>query len=190
MQPTNFDYPELVSYFGEEVIQNRYTYLYEKMSGFIANAGIEEDVYISEARLRNTVIDYFTDIYRLKVFHGIVSVNRYKILAFTVFWLLRRQPLQVKEGAPGTDEYTFVNEDFAVSFIGYACITPSTSPEIMYDSAIALDDDTDAILARFRDDVRYHLIYRGYDARNLELMLNAYETGFNLGSKLTYRAMK
>lgn len=183
MSDTEFSYTGLVRYFGEDVIQNRYIYLHEKMSFFIADYGLEQYVYISETRLRHVVLDYFTDIYRLKVFHGINAVNRYKIIAFTVFWLLRRRPLQVKEWASNRDECAFVNEDFAVSLIMLACITPANSSDVMYESRVELDAESEVALSHFRDDLRYHLIYREYDARNLELMLNAYETGYNLGKR-------
>lgn len=177
----SFSYKALVDFFGEETIVNRTGFLYQKMTSFIRDNHLEDAAYINEALLRRTVIDYFTDIYRLRTFHGIAAVNRHKIIAYTVFWLLRRQPIQLREGAPDTDEYVFANENFAAVLIAYSCITPSASPELMYDSRIDIDENHQKAYLRFLFDLKYHLRYRMVDARNLELMLSAYETGFVLG---------
>lgn len=178
----SFDYSTLVDFFGEETIINRVSNLYRKMDAFISECDLEESVHISESLLRRAVIDYFADIFRLRTFHGIDRVNRHKIVAYTAFWLLRRQPIQLRENVADKEECAFVNENFVASFIAYACVTPSSSPEQMYNSRISLNEEAQKAFLRFLSDLRYHLRYRLVDARNLELMLSAYETGFSLGT--------
>ena len=177
----SFNYETLVDFFGAKTIVNRTNILYQKMDAFIRDSGLGDNVYISEPLLRRAVIDYFTDIYRLRMFHDIAAVNRHKIVAYTVFWVLRRQPIQLRETAGDTEDFAFVNENFAATLIAYACVTPSSSPELMYESCIDLNEQSQKVYMRFLFDLKYHLRYRLVDARNLELMLSAYETGFILG---------
>lgn len=42
----------------------------------------------------HAVLDYFTDINRLKHFHEISRTNLYKTKAYEISWLLRRRPIQ------------------------------------------------------------------------------------------------
>lgn len=44
--------------------------------------------------MMNVLIDYYSDIYRLKEFHDIELVRTEKIIAYTVAWIIKRKPLQ------------------------------------------------------------------------------------------------
>ena len=76
--PTNrksYDYSELVDSFGQEKIEARYVTLYEYLESFIKRNKYDKNVVIANSVLNQAVVDYFTDIYRLKEFHKILAVR-------------------------------------------------------------------------------------------------------------------
>ena len=86
--PTNrksYDYCELVDSFGQDKIEARYIALYEYLESFVKRCGYENKVIIANSVLNQAIIDYFTDIYRLKEFHNIDHINYIKIHAYTAF---------------------------------------------------------------------------------------------------------
>lgn len=113
-------YENVIEAFGEDVVKARFGYVYRKMDDFIVASGYEGYVYISSARLRHVIVDYFCDMLRLKNFHGIDHANRYKIVAYMVYWLNRRQPIQLREGMGDKEEFVWVNEEFQALMLAYA----------------------------------------------------------------------
>ena len=73
---TNYD--GLLEEFSEEVIQSRYAVFYEEIEEFAKSLGIREKIQISESLLSHAVLDYFTDISRLKHFHQAKHINSLK----------------------------------------------------------------------------------------------------------------
>ena len=63
------------------------------MIGFLAINKLEEIAYIHEMALTHAIMDYFSDIQRLKDCQKIKHVNEIKIKAYETFWLLKRKPL-------------------------------------------------------------------------------------------------
>lgn len=118
--PTNrksYDYSELVDSFGQEKIEARYVTLYEYLESFIKRNKYDKNVVIANSVLNQAVVDYFTDIYRLKEFHKIEHINYIKIHAYTAYWLLRRKPLQIVVDNEEDIELAFVNEKFVASYL-------------------------------------------------------------------------
>lgn len=162
-------YNELVSHFGEETIQDRYKFLYDKMSEYIQARNIEDLVVINEDILQQMVMDYFADIYRLKSFHNIDKVNITKIVAYEVYWLLRRKPIQLINYSNNNSKLTFVNEGFLTTFIAHECLEPrATAP-----MSSAQEDD----FMNYLKHVNYCLKYRYIDKQWLETVLYSLEIG-------------
>ena len=90
---TNYD--GLLEEFSEEVIQSRYAVFYEEIEEFAKRLGIREKIQISESLLSHAVLDYFTDISRLKHFHQAKHINSLKVISYETYWLLRRKPIQI-----------------------------------------------------------------------------------------------
>ena len=90
---TNYD--GLLEEFSEEVIQSRYAVFYEEIEEFAKSLGIREKIQISESLLSHAVLDYFTDISRLKHFHQAKHINSLKVISYETYWLLRRKPIQI-----------------------------------------------------------------------------------------------
>lgn len=69
---------------------------------------LEETAYIHHMALTYAVMDYFSDIQRLKDYQQIEHVNEIKIKAYETFWLLKRKPLQLI-GQIEDDRLLYVN---------------------------------------------------------------------------------
>ena len=161
-------YKYLIEAFGPEKIMSRYDLLCSLMREFIAREGIETLVYVSKAVLWKVILDYFADIHRLKDFHNINKVNQDKITAYTLYWLIRRKPIQIREEAD-EESASFVNERFAVSYLQMCLfgddLTTLVSPVKQYEHE------------NFFKTLQYFVKYRNADAQTLELIIVAYRAG-------------
>lgn len=104
MAETVSNYKEIVAHFTEETIADRYRFLHDKMQEYIKERRQEEYLKVDEDILHQMIMDYFADIYRMKIFHNIEHTNKIKILSYEIYWILRRKLLQIQEGA---DSYGF-----------------------------------------------------------------------------------
>lgn len=88
------NYSGLLEEFSEDVIRSRYAFLYKECMEFLKSQKLESEVRLDEVLLMHAVLDYFSDVSRLKKFHHIHHINETKVIAYETFWLLRRKPLQ------------------------------------------------------------------------------------------------
>lgn len=168
MQQNTLSYDAIVNYFGEEVITDRYRYLHEKMQQYINARGQQESLFVCEDILHQVIMDYFADVYRLKEFHKIENINMTKIVAYEVYWIVRRKPIQIKF-EPVNVSKTFANEGFATTFIAHEYLVP--------EERIPLNADKEEAFFKYLRHVNYHLKYRCMDKQCLEIMLYSFETG-------------
>ena len=169
MQATSLSYDEIIAHFGKDVIEDRYKYLYDKMQDYIDEIKQNDVIYINASLLQQAVMDYFADIYRLKIFHNIEHANITKIVAYEIFWILRRKPLQLKESG----NVAFINESFLTVFLAHELLVPEeTEP---------LNTQQEEIFLKFLSHFNYHLKYRTIDKQSLEAMLLSFETARNMG---------
>ena len=75
-------YEDIVAEFSEQVIKNRYSSLYKECIVFLESLGIHDSVRIDETILTHAVMDYFTDISRMKEFHHMRHISERKVLAY------------------------------------------------------------------------------------------------------------
>jgi len=160
-------YKYLLQDFGREKIEGRYVFLANLIQAFIKQEEIENQVYLNNTILEQVLLDYFADIHRLKDFHNIVKVNTDKITAYTIQWLLRRKPIQMREEAD--KDLKFVNERFILSYLqmylfgkDYATFV---SPEKRYEHD------------NFFKTFLYTIKYRYVDSQILELLIITYRAG-------------
>jgi len=146
---------------GRERADERIGFLKAACRSFFTRFNLKEneDVLIHDSILRYVVVDYFSDIIRLKDFHGIDYVNQDKIVAYESSWFLRRKPLQVL-ASPNT-ELAFINENFITFYI----------LSYLFEG---LDTSKTEEIRGFSDTLFYHLKYRPIDARTLEFMITAF----------------
>jgi len=82
---------------------------------FLKKNGLGEDhVVVNGNNLIRAVVDYFTDIVRIKEFHPITNTNKEKIISYMTYWLLKRKPLQAVKDFEGCE---FINELFVNNYI-------------------------------------------------------------------------
>ena len=180
MAETTSDYNEIVAHFTEETIADRYRFLYDKMLKYIQERKWESYLEINEEILHQAIMDYFADIFRLKEFHNIEHANKSKILAYEIFWILRRKPLEIQR-APQAGEKSeaesrnlaFANEGFAVTLLANEFLAPR--------GQTPMSEEKEAAFLGLLDHLYYHFKYRLTDKQNLETMLCAFEVGKILG---------
>ena len=74
-------YDELVEIVGEDTIRRRIEQIALEMKKFLENWNLEDLAYIKEMILTHAIMDYFSDIQRLKDYQKIEQINEVKIKA-------------------------------------------------------------------------------------------------------------
>ena len=75
------DYNGLVDEITEEAIKNRIKQLQAEMQAFIDSNKLQDKVFIHQMALNHAVMDYYSDIQRLKSYQEIGHINEVKILS-------------------------------------------------------------------------------------------------------------
>lgn len=162
-----FSYQDVLQSFGEEKVAARYDNIVEQLKAFIDVNGYTGKVVVCSSTVDQLVIDYFTDIYRLKEFHHIDLTNYIKITAYMAYWLVRRKPLQIVKDDPNDIELTFCNENFVLSFI----------IRFLQQNKVVTPDDPQGEYREFMATLSYALRYRLLTPQMLELMLEGFRAG-------------
>lgn len=168
IENTYIRYDDLVSDIGIEVIESRIQQISQEMLDFLNTNNLEHVAYIHQMALTHAIMDYFSDVQRLKDYQQIEHVNDIKIKAYETFWLLKRKPIQLKEQIDD-DRLLYVNEKFL--------LTRLTS--FMLDSEINMPMGGGKSIAfkNFLNTLYYYLKFRRCDAQSIELMLLAFKAG-------------
>ena len=161
-----FSYQDVLESFGEEKVAKRYDNIMEQLSGFISRNNYTDKVTICPGVVNQLIIDYFTDIFRLKEFHHIELTNYIKITAYTAYWIVRRKPLQIIKDDIEDIELAFCNENFVLSYI-MRFLQPSETP--------VYDDNGE--YHEFVSTLSYALRYRTLTPQMLELMIEGFRGG-------------
>lgn len=163
------NYGELLEEFGDDVISSRYAFLYEEAEEFLRSQGMTGEVTVNEVLMMHAVLDYFSDVSRLKKFHHINHINEIKVVAYESFWLLRRKPLQVCAQGQQDDLLAFVNEKFVFSRIAAFLVKEHKN--------LVLKQEDKKSFVNYLDTLYYYLKYRQYDPQMLELMILGFKAG-------------
>lgn len=111
IENTYVSYDELVSVVGKEEIESRIRQISGEMLDFLNAMDLSDVAYVHEMALTHAVMDYYSDIQRLKEYQKIERVNEIKIKAYETFWLLKRKPIQLMKQLED-DKMLYVNEKF------------------------------------------------------------------------------
>nr|WP_305136561.1 hypothetical protein [uncultured Schaedlerella sp.] len=168
IENTYIKYDELITLVGHEVIESRIQQVSQEMLDFLTFNKLNEIAYLHEMALTHAIMDYFSDIQRLKDYHHIEHVNEIKIKAYETFWLLKRKPLQLK-GQIEDDKFLYVNEKFL--------LTRLTSFMLGDDINKPIVGENSTMFKNFLDTLYYYLKFRKCDAQSMELMLLAFKAG-------------
>lgn len=168
IENTYVNYDELVKYFKQDVIESRIRQIAEEMLAFIVEYDLRDKVTINEMALTHAVLDYFSDIQRLKDYQKIEHVNEYKVKAYETFWLLQRKPIQLVQELED-DKWLYINEKFLLGRLTAFMLKDNIN--------IPLVAERQKAYKSFLDTLYYHLKFRRCDAQSLELMLLAFDAG-------------
>ncbi len=169
IENTYINYDELVkSVGGEAIIKSRIEQISQEMLDFLAVNKLDEVAYIHEMALTHAVMDYFSDIQRLKDYQKIEHVNEIKIKAYETFWLLKRKPLQLTKQLE-EDRCLYVNEKFLLTRLTSFMLEDNINMPIIEEKSTAFKN--------FLDTLYYYLKFRRCDAQSIELMLLAFKAG-------------
>ena len=171
-------YSDIISEFTEKRIQERFQDLYEAYDDFIEKMQLKKVIHINSYTLWHAVLDYFTDISRLKKFHKNERINSFKIMAYELSWLIRRKPLQIIEDEDAHEDrekaegLVFINEKFVLSYI-----VSYFTKLIGYDFYETLNEHNKACFDGYLDSLFYYLKYRNCSSQTLEFALLSFGAG-------------
>lgn len=168
IENTYVSYDELVSVVGKEEIESRIRQISGEMLDFLNAMDLSDVAYVHEMALTHAVMDYYSDIQRLKEYQKIERVIEIKIKAYETFWLLKRKPIQLMKQLED-DKMLYVNEKFL--------LTRLTSFMLGEDMNIPLVEDKKKAYTNYLDTLYYYLKFRRCDAQAIELMLLAFQAG-------------
>lgn len=168
IENTYIRYDDLVSVVGLEVIESRIQQISKEMLDFLAINNLEQVAYINHMALTHAIMDYFSDIQRLKDYQQIEHINEIKIKAYETFWLLQRKPIQLKEQIED-DRLLYVNEKFLLTRLTSFMLDSEINTPMVEEKGIAFKN--------FLNTLYYYLKFRRCDAQSIELMLLAFRAG-------------
>lgn len=135
---------------------------------------MEQVAYVHRMALTHAVMDYFSDIQRLKDYQKIEHINEIKIKAYETFWLLQRKPIQLKEQLED-DRLLYVNEKFLMTRLTSFMLGDEINRPIVGEEGVSFKN--------FLNTLYYYLKFRRCDAQSIELMLLAFQAGKLVFSK-------
>jgi len=165
-------YHFLIEKFGDK-ISERIQVLWDETNKIIKGRSLEEKVRIDKESFENAILDYFTDVVRIKELHNIKTINMNKLYAYEMYWLLRRRPVHCI--VPITNSLD-LNEKIIISIF---------IPKILVEAGVPYTPETQNENTRkhintFTNLLFYNLKYRQYTPQSLELMLEAFLCGCNI----------
>lgn len=150
-------YEYLLEHYDVDVMKNRLLYWHNACNKVIQKAGMEKTAVINQDALLRMILCYFSDIVRVKEFHGIQDVNESKKCAYGAFWFLRLHPIHLTD-PKANSKYTYINEKVVLNVIVSEFLANKTNREMT---------------KQYIQHLFHHLKYRYYNARTLELALDA-----------------
>ncbi|MDR2209842.1 MAG: hypothetical protein LBO65_00020 [Spirochaetaceae bacterium] len=170
----NFDkderYQFLLNYFPDNIIFIRFRTLLSDTITILKKLGITDKVRIDLESFKMMILDYFTDIARLKDFQNIEHTNVQKIYGYMLYWFLRRHPIQIIQEFPSSFD---INERVAIALF---------LPRILKEAGIDPHKPSGKTGPNFINLLFYNMKYRHYTQQSLELMIEAFLTGHHWGA--------
>jgi hypothetical protein len=165
---------EVKQYFGADKISDRYMNLRLSLCNYLAKLNMQDKTFIDDSLLENAIVDYFVDMYRLKMFHTDIKLASVKkIYGYTAFWLLRNKPIQLKSGF-NNEERLYINEKVVMMMLLTNMIEESgCKPD-------QLSEGQEEYAADFAYELFYHFRYRVFTQQTIELALTMFASGFGI----------
>ncbi len=192
-------YDGLIEEVGAEIIDNRFEKILECMNQFIDNIVCRKQLYVNERILLIALLDYYTDIKRLKSLHQHINeINDYKAKAYEIAWLLRRKPIQILHISPDSkqedaqqsdalqnelqnEQLDYVNEQFVFSYMMSFLVGDVDILNVLTENDNKNSTNNVSAIKGFVNTLLYYLKFRNCGAQELELMLMAFDAGNVIG---------
>jgi len=176
----------------DELIRKK-TYLREdslkkQFNRFIAlqTETVQKAVYLNNALLHLVVRSYYDDIHRFKDYSGSMWANRHKQAAYTIKWIVRFKPVQIRQEFDNEkyidNEILDINLTFALmcgfSFLGRKVIDliSSEKKEVdTYNLSLSSEKKESEKRESFYDKLLYDLRYRPYSGKQMISIFEALE---------------
>lgn len=165
-------YQELISRVGQEQFDARFDELVKQIRAFLQEAEYDDNVQLNDRILYQVLLDFYTDIERLKTFHGIVNVKTDKIIAYLLSWFIRRKPIQIFKCSK-EEKDIFVNERFACTLLINECLSDKSIGEI----DTRLDDFKLDYYKNYVELLLYYFKYRAVNPQVIELVIESFKVG-------------
>lgn len=125
-------------------------------------------IFLSRELLHCAVKAYFDDIERYKAYAGSEYADRHKQAAYTMKWINRFRPIQLRENAKADSVLVTVNQRFAI-YSGLVFLDPSV---------------TAGMTEKFFHHLIYTLTYRPFTGKMLATLIYAIECAVKNGGKI------
>lgn len=92
------------------IFERRFINLFIDIQDLLEKYSLSDCCTINSQLLWKAVLDYFSDIARIKEFHGHKHVQIDKIISYETYWLLRNHPIQIDKPDEIDNKYVHINE--------------------------------------------------------------------------------
>lgn len=179
------NYKELIHEVGEKEFDTRFAEMQKQIeefltaSNYISQTEEENHAECNNRILYHVLLDYYSDIRRLKDFHGISHTKTDKNIAYLAYWILRRKPIQI-DNLVDKDKDIFINERFVCYMVIYECLQQKQKTS----GSLKLDKESAEKYERYIDLLLYFVKYREYSAQMIELLIETFKMGIVFGENL------
>ena len=151
---------------------------------------VKEAVYLNKGLLRFVVKSYFDDILRYKDYSGAERANSHKQAAYTIKWITKFKPIQIKEEYDNPESFNEVILDINLIFAltsGFAFLDRKVIDFIAkekkdidnFNKSLSPEDIKDKAKLSFYNKLLYNLRYRSFTGKHLTSIFEALELCVN-----------
>jgi len=170
-----------------EIFRRRFVNLFVDMQTLLRKCGLSAYCTISNQLLWKAVLDYFTDIARMKEFHSHKHVQLEKIISYETYWLLRNHPIQIDKPDDIDAKFVHINE-YILSFFFMKMLAERLNkgfaPNIQIDNFIDKFEEHE-IVEEFRKKLYYTFRFRTYTQQSLLLLVEGFITAAEFTLQIT-----
>lgn len=165
------NYQEIIREIGKEKFENRLRILLQTIDAFLKEGNFSKEIQCNERILYHVILDYFSDIFRLKEFHDIKHTMTVKNISYLMYWFLKRKPIQMNPECK-TEMDIFINERFACYMIVNECLFKNAG-----NKQVSLDKAGTEKFERYVELMLYYFKYRQVNPQVIELMIESFHMG-------------
>jgi len=169
------------------IFRDRYINLFADIQDLLEKYKLSDYCTINSLLLWKSVLDYFVDIARMKVFHEHKHVQVDKVISYETFWLLRNHPIQIDRPDEIDYKYVHINE-YIFSFFFVKKLAKKL--DLRFKASIQVDDliekfEEHELSDEFRKKLYYTFRFRPYTQQSLLLLIEGFMTAAEFTLQVT-----